>query len=118
MLNRSPVFRAMLTAGMKEQASGRIELKNMKLKTGQDLLYYLYNQRMKPDSDLTGLLAAADQYDMPELKAECGEALAAGGGVTRDNYVELMHMAELYNVKVLKEAVFDYIAANRGGLIS
>jgi BTB/POZ domain len=47
MLNRSPVFRAMLTAGMKEQASGRIELQNMKLKTGRDLLYYLYNQRLK-----------------------------------------------------------------------
>jgi hypothetical protein len=34
----------MLTAGMSEQISGRIELKHLKLKTGQDLLYYLYNR--------------------------------------------------------------------------
>jgi hypothetical protein len=54
---------------MRERTSGRIELKNLKLKTGQDLLYYLYNQQLKEESDLVGLLAAAEQYDMPELKA-------------------------------------------------
>jgi hypothetical protein len=75
------------------------------------------NTGSQEDSDLAGLLAAADQYGIPELKALCGEALAAGG-VTRANYVELLHMAELHNCKVLKEAVFDFIAANRGGLLS
>jgi hypothetical protein len=54
---------------MRERTSGRLELKNLKLKTGQDLLYYLYNQQLKEESDLVGLLAAAEQYDMPELKA-------------------------------------------------
>jgi CMP-N-acetylneuraminic acid synthetase len=44
---------------MREQTSRRIELKNMKLKTGKDLLYYLYNHQMKADSGLVGLLAAA-----------------------------------------------------------
>jgi hypothetical protein len=71
----------MLTASMKEKASRRIELTNIKLQTGKDLLYYLYNQRMKQDSDVMGLLAVADQYDLPDLKTLCGEALAAS--VTR-----------------------------------
>jgi BTB/POZ domain len=64
MLIRSPVFRAMLKAGMKEQASGRIELKSMKLKTGRDLLYYLYNRQLREDANVVGLLGLADQYDM------------------------------------------------------
>jgi hypothetical protein len=106
----------MMSAGMKEQATGRIELKNMKLKTGHDLLYYLYNQRLKENSDLVGLLATAHQYDLPELKAMCGDKLAAT--VTRANYVELLHMAELYDVRVLKAAVLEYIAGNKSSLLA
>jgi hypothetical protein len=29
-----------------------------------------------------------------------------------------MHMADLYNVKTLKTAVFDYIAVHRGSLLA
>jgi hypothetical protein len=61
-------------------------------------------------------MAAADQYDMPELKTICADALAAG--VTRANYVELLNIAELYNVKVLKAAVFGYINTNKGSLLA
>jgi hypothetical protein len=111
MSYRSPVFRAMLSVGMKEQATGQIELKNMKLKTGQDLLYYLYNQRLKEDSDLVGLLAAADQYDLPELKAMCGKSLAAT--LTRADYAELLHLAELYDVPELKTAVSEYVRVHK-----
>jgi hypothetical protein len=34
------------------------------MKTGRDLLFFLYNGRMKPDSDLVGLLSLADKYDI------------------------------------------------------
>ena len=53
---RSSVFRAMLTADMQERHSSPIELKNLKLKTGQDLLHYMYNGWLKKGSDVVGLL--------------------------------------------------------------
>jgi hypothetical protein len=48
---------------------------------------------MREDADLVGLLAAADQFDVQELKAICGEALAAR--VTRAN-----GLADLYSIKL------------------
>jgi hypothetical protein len=66
----------MLTSDMSERTSGRIELRNTKLKTGQDLLYYLYNRQLRDGSDMAGLLALADQYDLQELKTWCAQELA------------------------------------------
>jgi cbb3-type cytochrome oxidase cytochrome c subunit len=107
---RSPVFRAMLTADMRERASGRIRLKDMKLKTGKDLLFYLYNRKLRDEADVMGLLAFANQYDMQELKIWCGKRLAPT--VTKANYSELWRTAELYDSTVLKSAVLKYIASN------
>jgi hypothetical protein len=47
----------MLTADMKERSSSCIELKYMKLTTGKDLLFYLYNRQLREDADAMGLLA-------------------------------------------------------------
>ena len=99
---------------MKERNSGRIELKHI-MATGRELLYYLYNGRMQEGSDLLGLLALADQYDMAELKSLCAKGLAAR--VTEDNYLEVLNMAQLHNMPLLKAAAFDYIAANAGRLV-
>jgi BTB/POZ domain len=79
----------------------------MKLKTGQDLLVYLYNRRLHEGSDLRGLLAAADKYDIRELKIWCATALAAS--VSTANYAELLHLAQLYKVPALKAVVLQYI---------
>jgi BTB/POZ domain len=87
--NRSPVLRAMLTAcdrkavaGTPTTAGQQLVLSPMKLQTGLDLLFYLYNRRLREGADLRGLLVAADKYDLRELKLWCARALAAGGGVT------------------------------------
>ena len=117
-MKRSAVFKALLAADMKERKSSRIELKNVKLATRRKLLYYLYNGRMKErqeESDLLGLIALADQYDMAGLKSLCTAGLAAR--VTEDNYLEVMNMAQLHNMPLLKAAAVDYIAANAGRLV-
>ena len=117
-MKRSAVFKALLAADMKERKSSRIELKNVKLATRRKLLYYLYNGRMKErqeESDLLGLIALADQYDMAGLKSLYTAGLAAR--VTEDNYLEVMNMAQLHNMPLLKAAAVDYIAANAGRLV-
>jgi hypothetical protein len=50
-----------------------------------------------------------------ELKAICGKALTTR--VSHANYAELLHMAELYNVK-LKAAALKFITGNAGSLAS
>ena len=105
----------MLTADMKERNCGRIELTNLLVQTGRDLLYYLYNGRMKDGSDIIGLLEVADQYDMQDLKTWCAEALAIS--LTDDTCFELLLMAQLHNVQLLKIAVIDYITENAGRLV-
>ena len=117
-MKRSAVFKALLAADMKERKSSRIELKNVKLATGRELLYYLYNGRMKEgqeETDLLGLIALADQYDMAGLKSLCAAGRAAR--VTEDNYLEVMNLAQLHNMPLLKAAAVDYIAANAGRLV-
>jgi hypothetical protein len=37
----------MLTSNMRERNSGRIQVKNMKLRTGRELLHYIYNGRLQ-----------------------------------------------------------------------
>jgi hypothetical protein len=44
---RSPTFRAILTA----DTSGRIEMKKTSLKTGQDLVHYIYNRQLRNGSE-------------------------------------------------------------------
>jgi BTB/POZ domain len=53
---RSPVFRAMLTADMRERRTGRIELTDMRRTTGLQLLSYLYNGWVEPDADMIRLI--------------------------------------------------------------
>ena len=116
-MKRSAVFKALLAAGMKERKSSRIELKNVKLATGRKLLYYLYNGRMKEgqeESDLLGLIALADQYDMAELKTLCAERLA--DRLTNDNCLAVLSLAQLHNIPPLKTAAMDYVAAHAGRL--
>jgi hypothetical protein len=64
---RSPVLRAMLTAPMREQITGRIVLPNITLDTGLGLISFLYNGQMEPGSDYEGLLELAEKYDIKVL---------------------------------------------------
>ncbi len=47
-----------------ERKTGRIELLDVEVKTGKDLLFFMYSGKMKEGSDLPGLLVLADKYDI------------------------------------------------------
>jgi hypothetical protein len=64
----------MLATNMRERSSGQILLKDVKLMTGRDLLFYLYNRRLREDADLEGLLGLAEQYDLQAQQC-CGSGL-------------------------------------------
>ncbi len=57
----------MLSNDMLERKTGRIEIPDVKLKTLQDFVRFLYDDRMEPDADNVGLLALADKYSIQVL---------------------------------------------------
>jgi hypothetical protein len=62
--SRSAVFKAMLVNDVLERKTGRIELLDVEVKTGKDLLFFMYSGKLKEGSDLPGLLVLADKYDI------------------------------------------------------
>ncbi len=77
---------------MLERKTGRIELLDVEVKTGKDLLFFMYSGKMKEGSDLPGLLVLADKYDIqvncyvipvPYLCRGCGSGFRAGSGWIR-----------------------------------
>jgi hypothetical protein len=58
---RSDVLRTMLAADMREGNTGRIEMKDVRLETGRNLLFFLYNGWLDEGADFMGLLPLADQ---------------------------------------------------------
>ncbi len=55
---------------MLERRTWWINLQEVELKTFRDLLFYLYNDYMKQEFDLMGLLNLSDKYDIQELKCK------------------------------------------------
>jgi hypothetical protein len=62
LLFRSAVFKAIMVNDVLERQTGRIELLDVEVKTGKDLLFFMYSGKMKEGSDLPGLLVLADKY--------------------------------------------------------
>jgi hypothetical protein len=54
----------MLVNDVLERQTGRIELLDVEVRTGKDLLFFMYSGKLKEGSDLPGLLVLADKYDI------------------------------------------------------
>ena len=112
---RSPVFRAMLSADMLERRSGRIQVADMSVAAGKDLLYYLYTGSVRPVADLRELLAAADKYGIAELKEHCVDSL--GATMSDATCVELLVLGDMCAATELKERALHHIVQNSGRLV-
>jgi hypothetical protein len=68
---RSPVLLKALTLDMVERSSGRIEMPDMSPATGKEFVYFLYTGSLRSAAQVPELLAAAEKYDIGELKEHC-----------------------------------------------
>jgi hypothetical protein len=68
---RSPVLLKALTVDMVERSSGRIEMPDMSPATGKEFVYFLYTGSLRSAAQVPELLAAAEKYDIGELKEHC-----------------------------------------------
>ena len=109
---RSPVFAAMFGRGMAEAEASEVTLEGIEPAVLRSLVYFLYAEELDEGAldDAAGLLAAADQYEVPRLVALCEEQLCEG--IDEASAAARLVLAERHHAAQLKEACLDYIAAH------
>ena len=77
---RSPVFAAMFGRGMAEAEASEVTLEGIGPLVLRSLVHFLYAEELDEGAmdNAEGLLAAADQYEVPRLVALCEEQLCEG----------------------------------------
>ena len=106
---RSPVFAAMFTQGMAEADSTEVTLGDLSSAVLRRLVHYLYAEEPSDDAfeDAEGLLAAADQYQLPRLVALCERELC--GRVEVETAARLLLLADRHHAAQLKEHTLEFI---------
>ncbi|GIX85981.1 speckle-type POZ protein [Caerostris extrusa] len=106
---RSPVFRAMFSHDIKENASGFIDINDMDMKTLRLVLMYMYTNTLQ-DLDGTNvqkLYMAADKYELSSLKEQCSSYML--NYITAENAGEILAFADMIKDDHLKSCVQEYV---------
>lgn len=101
---RSSVFAAMFNHDMQESKSGEINIQDFEKDIFYELLHFIYSGRTSvPLTEIMArlLLAAADKYDVQELKDECANFLLPH--VIESTAQKMFEMADAFNVDNLKD---------------
>jgi speckle-type POZ protein len=115
---RSPVFRAELYGSMAESKMACITIQEMGVSTFRSMLHYIYHGSL-PNASKTDvsstmaeyqrLLVAADRYGVERLKKICEDKLC-GNGITIDNVVSMLELAERHACTKLKASCLDFLS--------
>jgi len=111
LTSRSLVFKSMIESDMKEKVNGEVEIKNMDHDVLEDLLKYIYSG-VAPSIDALaqGLLAAADQYHLEQLKELCELKLCSRLDIS--NCIALLILGDLHSAPKLKAASLEFVSKN------
>ena len=114
----SPVFAAMFTQGMAEAGSGEVTLDGITGVALGHLVHFLYAEEPHVDAfdDAEGLLAAADQYQVPRLVALCERELCER--VEVETAARLLVLADQHHAAQLKEHCLEFIGAQPGEVMA
>ncbi|KAL7303411.1 hypothetical protein TKK_0004595 [Trichogramma kaykai] len=105
----SPVFQAMFSHDMLENKSQSVDMVDISHEAAVEMLRYIYTGRIKAEEfSLTAdVLAAADKYQLEELKNKCERIL--GSNLSTENVVEALKIAHTYSAKNLEKEAVDFI---------
>ncbi|XP_014237851.1 speckle-type POZ protein-like [Trichogramma pretiosum] len=105
----SPVFKAMFSHDMVENKSQLVDMADVNYEAAVEMLRYMYTGSVKTQAcSLTAeILAAADKYQLEELKNKCEKILCSN--VSTENAIEILKVADKYNVSCLKKKVVDFV---------
>merc|ERR1712079_825695 len=102
---------------MEENRSGRIEIRDFDVGTMDRMLSYIYTGKI---GNMVGneetLLAAAEMYDLPGLKALCEDALSRVMNI--DNVLDMLLFADLHKATNVKALALKFIVENAQEIVS
>lgn len=112
---RSPVFRAMLSAGMRESCAREVRIDGLGFSAVKDLISYYYTGEvradvLKNDDSTLGLLTAAHRYEAAFLVEQCVAALTARLCV--ESVSARLEMADVFDFRSFKEQCLDFMRAH------
>ena len=112
---RSPVFRAMFQAEMREKKTKKVIVTDLNPDVFQEVLTFIYTGKCPNVDNLArDLLGAADKYQMEMLKTICIEKLS--NSIDVNNCVDYLIIGDLYQANFLKESSLEFIANNVGSI--
>jgi len=114
---RSPVFKEMFEANMKEKETGIVEIRDFNSVTVKKIVFYLYTG-IVPDGDgeesLKELLMISNKYQILQLRKWLTDKLISM--LSDENCIEYLGLGEIIDVKELKEAAFDFLTRKNQNL--
>jgi len=106
----------------KSDGSGitRVSITDVSPEIFKHMIYYAYGGKLSAD-DLTDnakdIINACDKYGVVHLKLEAEACYVESTTITMDNMMDNLLYADAKNLALLKEAVMDYILANKGDIM-
>ena len=116
LAGRSTVFKAMFSNDLKEKRSSKVVIEDLEENTVTELIHYIYSGQVRNLNDQAiKLIAAADKYDLRELKETCESYLL--DRISKGNVCDIMIVAYLHNSNILENAAFQFVTENGCGLM-
>lgn len=113
---RSPVFRAMFQNDMTEASSKKVEIKDLSPDVVEDMLLFIYSGNTPNLSQAPGeLLAAAEKYQLDQLKALCEERLCNITDIS--NAVAHLVLGDMYQAVGLKRMALQFVVRNMSAVV-
>ncbi|KAJ1266776.1 hypothetical protein BS78_07G004300 [Paspalum vaginatum] len=105
----SPVFESMFVHDLKEKESSTVDIDDMCLESCSALLGFIYGTIRQEQfrKHRLELLAAANKYDIADIKGCCEESLLED--INSGNVLERLHVAWLYQLERLKKGCLTYL---------
>ena len=107
----------MFTHDMEENRNSKVDIVDLDGDTVHDMIVYIYSGKVTHMEDkATGLLSAAEKYDLKELKTMCETALC--DTITQDNVLDLLVLADLHGACTLRSLALKFIVDNGKEIVS
>ena len=116
---RSPVFKAMFQAKMKESETMTVEIKDIEPAVVTEILHFIYTGGIKEEAfEQFGeeLLAAADKYELDSLKDICEDKLSYYI-LDSSNAVRFLLLGDRFQAPMLREKSLRTVAINMASIV-
>jgi len=108
---RSPVFKSMFQHDTKENKTNVVNLQDIEPKILEEMLRYIHTgETTNIRHTAKKLLAAADFYQLDQLKTSCQEILSET--LDAENSIELLILGDLYSAPKLRKNALKFVSEN------